>query len=240
MKSEKSTTCHDQNSPSNPAGIPGIRFQRAKPEDICAVHKLLANSFFRDEPILKALGLVGKISEEFIAERASAVREDLTILAIDDASDDIIAAAINQTIQPEASLNGSAKKIDQIQCPHTKKLAKFWHDLSVQTNVFSLYNVPDYMEVSYLATSEAARGKGLAESLTRESIALAKELKKTLVCIYCTNFASARIAMKMNMKMIRVHCIHKFFHGEDLVAVSKLPHDKIYVFALELPVQDKN
>lgn len=50
---------------------------------------------------MTALGLAGKTDPDFIDEEAKLVLEQLSLLAIDERSDQIVAAAINRTVLPQ-------------------------------------------------------------------------------------------------------------------------------------------
>lgn len=214
-----------------PSGIPGIKFQMAKSQNMPVLVKLMQESFFKDEPIVKALGLSEKIDPEFIANQVKFASEGLTILAIDESNDEIIAAAMNNTVTPKYIIE-RPKEIEEIQCPHSQKIARFWYSLNLKPDIFALFGVPEFLEITYLVTTPAARGKRLAEKLSRESLSLGKHYEVPLIVMYCTNIASARIAQKLNMKLIGIICISNFFEGDDLLIFNKLPDDKVYVFGI--------
>lgn len=236
-----SKNCSSEEHPPKPSGIPGIIFQRASPKDLTIVQGLLRYSFFKDEPILKALGWTDKIDPEFIAYQGKLLLEGLTILAIDATKNQIIAAAINR-IAVSGEHIAKEQEIDQIQCPLTQRLARFWNEMSCKPDIFAMFDVPEYMEITYLVTTPAARGKRLAEKLSRESLLLAKETGAPLAVMYCTNIASARIAQKLSMKLIGSECICNYFSGPDLLGLINLPYpnDRVYVFAITVNMDSKD
>uniref|UniRef100_A0A8D8LP91 N-acetyltransferase domain-containing protein n=1 Tax=Cacopsylla melanoneura TaxID=428564 RepID=A0A8D8LP91_9HEMI len=199
------------------SGLPGILLQRTGPQHLAPIQRLLRGSFFQDEPMVTAFGLAGGATDgEFIDEEAKLVLEQLSVVAIDEASGDIVAAACNRTVVPEELITWP-QEIDQIKCRPTQRLARFWYTMSTRPNIFTEFNVPSYFELTFLATTQAARGKGLALILARESLALALESRAPLAVIYCTHIASARIAQKLGMTLIASHKVN------DVVTGSVLP-----------------
>lgn len=105
--------------------------------------------------------------------------------------------------------------------------------MSIEPNIFTTFNVPSYFELTFLVTSRLARGKGLAQILARESLELARECAAPLAVIYCTHIASARIAEKLDMKLVATRRVKDVeAQGEAVV----LPTDDVYyVYAMHLP-----
>ncbi|XP_008467455.1 uncharacterized protein LOC103504930 isoform X1 [Diaphorina citri] len=223
--------------PPKPSGIPGIVLQRSGPQHLSQVQNLLRESFFKDEPLVTALGLAGKTDPDFIDEEAKLVLEQLSLLAIDERSDQIVAAAINRTVLPQ-EMTDWPKEIDQMKCPQTQKLARLWYTLSTKPNIFTTFKVATYFELTFLVTTKAARGKGLAQLLAQQSLLLARESQVPLAVIYCTNVASARIAEKLSMKLIGVHSIRDYIiRNEDFrngAKTSTSLNDQISVYAITL------
>lgn len=218
--------------------VPGVLFEHATQDHVETINTLLRESFFMDEPVTKALGLTGKVDPKFIAGEAQIVLKGYSIVAIEENSCQIIAAAINKPSYPQEEQEEAAV-IDHTACPNTQKLKHFWRHLTLKPNIFKLFDVDQYIEVNYLVTTPAARGKRLAEKLTRASLQLATDKGQRLAVMVCTNVASTRIAMKVDMRVIGVHCISNYFSGEDLLKLIHLthPNDKVYVFAKVLQPQ---
>lgn len=218
-----------------PSGVPGVLFEKASQQHLQTVNILLKESFFKDEPITKALGLAGKLDPSFISAEANLVLKGFSIVAIEESSKQIIAAAINKILFRD-DVQAEPALIEKIKCPNTRKIVRFWHQLTLKPNIFDIFHVNQYLEVGYLVTTPAARGKRLAEKLTRASLQLATERGQNLAVMVCTNVASVRIAQKIDMLLIGVNCICGYFTGADLLKLTHLthPNDKVFVFAKAL------
>ncbi|KAL1456169.1 hypothetical protein WDU94_000917 [Cyamophila willieti] len=202
LKLETFAAMNFQHYEPKASGLPGILLQRTGPQHLAPIQRLLRSSFFQDEPLVTAFGLAGGATDrEFIDDEAKLVLEQLSLVAIDEASGDIVAAAVNRTVVPEELVTWP-QEIDQIKCPPTQRLARVWYTMSTRPNIFTTFKVPSYFELTFLVTSQAARGKGLALILARESLKLALEARAPLAVIYCTHIASARIAQKLGMTLI--------------------------------------
>ena len=163
------------------SSLSGISYRIANPSRYPEIQTLLYDNFHPDEPMSRALKIYDGVNRKPILDQfaADGMDENMSIVAIDDATDKPLAVSINQTAKPsQASLEEDLQKyLKAYNDP------KFGHILSilhhVNANAGDLFKKLDtniIFDIKIVTTDKNNRRGGLAEDLLYRSVELARVL----------------------------------------------------------------
>ncbi|XP_011501544.1 PREDICTED: dopamine N-acetyltransferase-like [Ceratosolen solmsi marchali] len=204
----------------------------AFPENFQKVFIFMLETYFKTEPTIVSLGLVGKSLPILMSLMQQHISQGLTIIAEDSLTGCIAGAAVNTK-----SVNGDLQNLTQlINCSSdddpSRELLKFYAYCSRKANVSRLTDKNVAFECSYVAVHPDHQRQSLGKRVIAESWILAQELGFDLFKIDCTSRFTANIAEKFGWTCIETISYRDYREDGNIVFHNvQPPHTemKIYV-----------
>ena len=163
------------------SGFPGISFRIANHSRYEDVQTLLYNNFHPDEPMSNALNIYDGIHRSPILTQFAidGMNENMTIVAIDDATNKLLGVSINQTakpsqVDPEEELHEYLKAYNDPKFSH---ILKVLHRVNKNAgDLFTSLDTSIFFDIKMVATDKDNRKGGLAKDLLQRSVDLARVL----------------------------------------------------------------
>lgn len=208
---------------------------RLSPADKDRVVDFLVKTFFKDEPLNIAIGLLqdGQRCYELEDYCTIPLSQGVSLAAVNEANE-IVGVCINNINYRRETSSGSAGEDD---CPHPKfkLILGFLKWLDKKCDLFSRFgNVSKYLDISILSTDPAYRGQGIAKKLVYESIDSALDNDIHLVKADCTSHYSAKAMMRLGFSCI-FNVSYDDYTGADNQPVFRppAPHHGAEVYILD-------
>ncbi|XP_047099919.1 arylalkylamine N-acetyltransferase 1-like [Schistocerca piceifrons] len=194
----------------------------------------LRRLFFRDEPLNVAVQLV-QPGEETCRELEdyclSSLPDNLSLMAVDAASGEMLAVCINGIHEPGGEAEGESAAA---QCPNPRfrRILQLLTFVDARASAELASRFPDpadrrQLEVRVVSVDTAARGRGLATALISRSSELAKQHGIPLVRIDCTSHYSARAASRLGFECIFSVPYAQYERDGDVVFTPAEPHKEV-------------
>uniref|UniRef100_A0A8D8QPL8 aralkylamine N-acetyltransferase n=1 Tax=Cacopsylla melanoneura TaxID=428564 RepID=A0A8D8QPL8_9HEMI len=178
---------------------------RLSPSDTVRVREFLVKTFFKDEPLNIAIGLVqdGQRCLELEEYCTMPLSQGVSLGAINE-KNELVGVSINNINYRRESISGPADSGDE-DCTHPKfkLILAFLKWLDKKVDVFSKFeNINKYLDISILSTDPAYRGQGIAKKLIYESIDSALDNDIPLIKVDCTSRFSAKAVTRLGFSSI--------------------------------------
>lgn len=176
---------------------------RLFPADKERVVDFLVKTFFKDEPLNIAVGLLqeGQRCHELEDYCTMPLSQGVSLAAVNEANE-IVGVCINNINYKRGASSGPEEEED---CPHPKfrHIMNFLKWLEKKNDLFSKFNnINKYLDISILSTDAEYRGQGIAKKLVYESIEYALDNDIGLVKADCTSHYSAKAMMRLGFSCV--------------------------------------
>jgi len=154
-----------------------IAYTIVRPHQLPVVHKLMYQSFHKDEPMTNFLGLCkGSFSipdsDEMVEDLV--LNHNLSIMATDMDTNTPLAVVLNGVMGENEALVPRSEVIDSCLDPGFVPIACILHEVQLMSGgIFTKYKADRLFDVKMIATAPEARGHGLATDLVQRSVQLA-------------------------------------------------------------------
>ncbi|XP_046981726.1 arylalkylamine N-acetyltransferase 1-like [Schistocerca americana] len=197
----------------------------------------LRRLFFRDEPLNVAVQLV-QPGEETCRELEeyclSSLPDDLSLMAVDAASGEMLAVCINGIHEPGGEAEGEAAAA---QCPNPRfrRILQLLAFVDSRASAALKQRFPDpadrrQLEVRILSVDGAARGRGLATALISRTSELAKQRGIPLVRVDCTSHYSARAVGRLGFECVFSMPYAQYKRDGEVVFTPDEPHKEVCTY----------
>nr|CAD7444040.1 unnamed protein product [Timema bartmani] len=187
----------------------------ATESDMSGILNLMRAIFFQHEPFLVGTGFCKEhITPQLEEYCLSSLSENTSlVVTTKDDKQEIVAVCINATVKKYD--DELSRMVKSIECEITLCVLKLWFELHSKSDIMRRFSVPYFWEVRYLVTSPKVGGLGMARKLTTLSRNIARDQGYPLICLYCTNQHSSRIAHGLGMEKVcciryedfaKIHC----------------------------------
>merc|ERR1711909_159360 len=196
--------CSHQSVPGATMSVPRmIRYEVVRPHLLPAIHKLMYQSFWMDEPLITHLGIrKGSFSvkdgDQMVEDMV--LNHNLSILASDRNTGLPLAVCINGVMRMEELDTSMEEVTGSCIDPRFGPLAAILFESQVRSkDVFTRMETEELFDLKCIATAPGARGLGLATDLVRRSILLAKCLGYKGFKAECTGATSKYVGAKCGL-----------------------------------------
>nr|BDD85292.1 arylalkylamine N-acetyltransferase 1 [Ischnura senegalensis] len=192
---------------------PSFEIIPVMPEDHDRIMAFLRRTFFVDEPLNIALGLLDgqpKCPEDgrpscmaLEAHCREALSHGLSLMAVDTVN--VPGNVVGVTLNAEATPEGSEDlATEAMLCPDPKfkRILNLMAHIDRECKVFQRFGVKRLLEMRILSVDSEWRGKGMATALIRMTLQQAKELGYPLFRVDCTSAFSAKAMERVGLKKI--------------------------------------
>jgi len=214
-----------------------ISYSIVRPHQLPEVHKLMYQSFHKDEPMTRHLGLCkGSFSIPDSDEMAESLvlNHNLSIIAMDKDTNIPLAVALNGVMEvteldmPRSEVPGTC--IDSSFVP----IASILYDVQLQSkDIFTKFQVDRLFDIKMIATAPEARGLGLATDLVRRSVQLAACLGYRGCKTEATGNYSRKAFIKSGFEVV-AEVKYKEFKVEDRMVFSGIEEHQGVAFMAKL------
>jgi GNAT superfamily N-acetyltransferase len=220
------------------ADIKSYQIRKATTADVEKVTQMMQRSFYRDEPLNVAVGLMKDTEtcpelENFFLEKLS---DGLSLIAVGP-NGDVVGACINGCHEPG---DVQQMEVDADVCPNPKfrKILKFLAFVDRRADVFGKFpEISKLLEITMVAVDDNWRGKGIATALLDRTRQIAPELGFTLIKADCTSYFSA-----LAMRKLGAQCVFSMKYADYCAPDSdqpvfqpEYPHTAVQTFVQTLP-----
>merc|ERR1712183_426472 len=154
-----------------------ISYTIVRPHQLPEVHKLMYQSFHKDEPMTNHLGLCkGSFSIPDSDEMVEGLVLDhnLSIMAMDRETNTPLAVVLNGEMGEEELKVSRSEVVSSCVDPTFVPIASILHEVQLLSKeIFTRYQTDRMFDIKMIATSPQARGLGLATGLVQRSVQLA-------------------------------------------------------------------
>jgi len=154
-----------------------ISYTIVRPHQLPEVHKLMYQSFHKDEPMTNHLGLCkGSFSIPDSDEMVEGLvmNHNLSILAVDRDTNTPLAVVLNGVMEENEALVSRSEVVDSCLDPGFIPIASILHEVQLMSGaIFTKYKADRLFDIKMIATAPEARGLGLATDLVNRSVQLA-------------------------------------------------------------------
>ncbi|XP_071440882.1 arylalkylamine N-acetyltransferase 1-like isoform X2 [Hetaerina americana] len=190
---------------------PSYEIVPVQPEDHDKVMAFLRRTFFVDEPLNIAIGLLegqptcpedGRPSCRALeAHCREALSHNLSLMAVDTEKGNVVGVTLNAESAPEGSAELST---EAMLCPDPKfrRILNLMVHIEKECKVFQRFGVERLLEMRILSVDGEWRGKGIATALIRQTLEQTKELGYPLFRVDCTSAFSAKAMERVGLKRI--------------------------------------
>lgn len=162
--------------------------------------KFLKRYFMPDDPLLKTAG-VG-LNEELLNFWVKNLKEELTIVAINPHTGQILGLAVNSILRPDTGKKMKEAAAKEIKDKQVFRVINFFADVTDKAKLFQRFDINIMMECESLATHPSVRNKGIGKYLVLQSRALAQSAGFPLIRMDCTSSYSSKIAKRLRMERL--------------------------------------
>uniref|UniRef100_A0A1B6KQ00 N-acetyltransferase domain-containing protein n=1 Tax=Graphocephala atropunctata TaxID=36148 RepID=A0A1B6KQ00_9HEMI len=167
----------------------GMRLEVTK-EDVDDTLDFLNWTFLREEPVVQAMCIQDPCDLQRYIKRQ--VQQSIAMKVLDK-NCETLAVALGTVVNPKSSEDLRTFAECSICDQRTKRLFNLWADISDSHNLFECFKVREIWEITILATSPEARGKGLGKILMMEARHVGKQEGLSITRVDCTSFYSAKL-----------------------------------------------
>merc|ERR1712002_864731 len=154
-----------------------ISYTIVRPHQLPVVHKLMYQSFHKDEPMTNHLGLCkGSFSIPDSDEMVEGLvlNHNLSILATDRDTNTPLAVVLNGVMEENEALVPRSEVIKSCIDPGFIPIASILHEVQLRSGaIFTKFKADRLFDIKMIATAPEARGLGLATDLVHRSVELA-------------------------------------------------------------------
>lgn len=197
----------------------------------------LRRLFFRDEPLNVAVQLVPP-GEDTCAELEdyclASLPDDLSLMAVDASSGELLAVCINGLHEPGGEAEGEAAAA---RCPNARfrRILQLLAFVDARASAALRQRFPDpadrrQLEVRILSVDGAARGRGLATALISRTSELARERGIPLVRVDCTSHYSARAVGRLGFERVFSLPYSQYRRDGQVVFAPAEPHTEVSTY----------
>lgn len=229
-----STSLNDQRNliPSS-----ALKLTRVTCKDHDKVMRFIEKNYFKDEPLMKALNLVGQchFDVELQSFIETMIKQGMSIKCVErETQNDILGVSINRRLT-ESSIKTLKINAKKSRSPFVKRLLETWVMMNTSPCLLHRYNDEEIFDIWLGAVRRDVRNRGLGKHLAEASVCLARELNYKTIAMDCTNKHSSIIAKQIGMKL-------EWEYPFRQVALKNLdtnfPHTHIQVYARRLKMDD--
>lgn len=212
--------------------VPSTKMERITRKDHDDVMEFIRDNYFKDEPLIRSLHLVGcRIEPQLHKFVESMVTQGMSIKCVDIyTGKNIIGVSINRRLTPEDTrkLHENSQKCVS---PFSRRLMDTWILMNTAPSLFKEYNDEEIFDIWLGAVRNDMRNRGLGKQLVQASMCLARELNYETASMDCTNKYSSIIARQLGM---RLHWEHPFrlITGSNISCA--FPHTHVQVYGKRL------
>ncbi|CAL8092428.1 unnamed protein product [Orchesella dallaii] len=167
-------------------------FRMAQPSDCANILAHLRQNFYRDEPLCKHVGYEDAMADEFDIFAPAALKDNLSFIAVDKATDKIAGVRITTHVRKE-----DKHDFPPINNKKTRAVVNVLIKLTEEANVFGKYpEITHFAEFFMVSVDRDFRGHGLASEIYERSFNMLTALKFPLIkCVFSSPYTQ-RIARK--------------------------------------------
>lgn len=198
----------------------------------------MRNSFFRDEPLNIAVGLLDDVDtcpelEQFCLETLC---DGLSLIA-ESPDGDVVGACLNGCHVP-GQMDQMEAEVESCPNPKFRKILRLLASLERRADVFGKFpEVSELLEIRVIAVDAVWRGKGVATALLKQTKQLASELGFTLIKVDCTSYFSALAMMKLDAQCVfsMKYADYCYPDSDEPVFKPEPPHTGVKTFVQRVP-----
>uniref|UniRef100_A0A1B6CV67 aralkylamine N-acetyltransferase n=1 Tax=Clastoptera arizonana TaxID=38151 RepID=A0A1B6CV67_9HEMI len=196
----------------------------------------LRKNFFADEPLNASVTLCapGEGHAELEEHSLSTLRCNLSIMAVQKDTDEVIAVSLNG-IQNPGDIEVEMKKLENLADERFKQIFSLLYGINQSLDLFSKYNVDRILEGRILSVDSAYRGKGLAKQLVKRTEDIARTNNFKLVKYDTTGLFSQRICSVDNYETIyELKYTDYVNESGDPIFIVPAPHEYLKIMIKQL------
>jgi len=214
-----------------------LAYEIARPSSLPAIHKLMYQSFWADEPMTRHLGLN---KGEFTIKDGDAVVEhlikdfNLSIMAKDSVTGTPLAVMLNGEFHRDELDMPRSEILSSCEDEEFKPVASILNEVQIKSKDYFYKNdITTAFDLKLLSVSPKARGMGLANDLVQKSVDLAKCLGYKMCKSEATGDYSRKAFLKAGFEL-EAECKYSEFMFEGETVFSGITDHQGTAFMVKL------
>ncbi|KAK9751376.1 Acetyltransferase (GNAT) family [Popillia japonica] len=198
---------------------------------------IMWNCYFKDEPIVKSLGLGNKPNNIMDQHIMKSLSQGLSLIARCKYDGCIVGAVVNEGTCP-----WDPDIWDRFACTlcnvKLRQLYQFYAYLQRLPNLWNLACTQKIFEIAHLCVKHEERGKGLATALVRQAIETGADCGYSCIRVDATAIQTQKICERLKMKLVYDVPYCTYIGSNNKPVINPAPPDtscKIYVATPLLP-----
>ncbi|KAH8343564.1 hypothetical protein KR059_012546, partial [Drosophila kikkawai] len=210
-----------------------MEYKLIGPEHHDQVLEHLRRNFFADEPLNKAAGVCqnGSSSAELEEHCVEAMQDGMSLMAVEPqqqvGSCKIAGVVLNGIYRADDTAK-AMEKLDRSQDPGYRKIFALLHCHNTKNDLFKEFAVDSIFDVRILSVDSSYRGRGIANELVKQSVALAKKNGFCLLKADATGIFSQKIFRSHGFEVFAEQPYDKYTDDEGhIILPVEAPHIKL-------------
>ncbi|KAH8289529.1 hypothetical protein KR054_006918, partial [Drosophila jambulina] len=211
---------------------PPMEYKLIGPEHHGQVLEHLRGNFFADEPLNKAAGVCqnGSSSAELEEHCVEAMQDGMSLMAVESQQLGTykIAGVVLNGIYRAQDTAKALEKLNRSHDPGYRKIFALLHCHNTKNDLFKAYAVESIFDVRILSVDASYRGRGIANELVKQSVALAKRNGFSLLKADATGIFSQKIFRSHGFEVFAEQPYDKYKDDDGgIILPVEAPHIKL-------------
>lgn len=226
---------------ANSSSSDPMEYKLIKPEHYDQVLEHLRCNFFADEPLNKAAGVCqnGCSSKELEDHCVEAMEDRMSLMTMEQGSCKIAGVVLNGILRADDTAK-ALEKLDSSCDPGFRKIFELLYRHNIKNDLFKRFDVDRCFDVRILSVDSGFRGRGIANELVKQSLAVAKKNGFRMLKADATGIFSQKIFRSHGFEVFAEQPYAKYTDDEGRIILPvEAPHIKLQLLYKPICEGDK-